>query len=213
MRSDADQRCRRAAPAREAARSVSCTRFRGALSPTRSPRVPPVTMLGLRRTAPLGGGGPNIVKDGTPARARCRRPALRVGHLTLEAPTSRVHVSARRTAPYRRVGDQATSDERPATARRRRDEDEGREGARPSCPHPLMPIHACRGCSLLRAGGGSSIQNPASSIWAGGPATSGERPATAVGRQQALTPSSPGQAGGPATSDQRRPVGWGKTRH
>ena len=145
--------CRRAAPAREAARSVSSARFRGALSPMRSPRVPPVTMLGLRRTAPLGGGGPNIVKDGTPARARCRRPPLRVGHLTLEAPTSRVHVSARRTAPYRRAGGPATSSQRRATAGR-----------------GLLPVP----CSLILAPGGrghralTSTRPQALKPWVGG---------------------------------------------
>jgi hypothetical protein len=43
--------------------------LRRAVSPTRSPRVPPVTMLGPEETRHRGDGVPNIVKDGTPQKA------------------------------------------------------------------------------------------------------------------------------------------------
>jgi hypothetical protein len=50
---------------------------RGGLSPARSPRVPPVTMLGPEEPPRRGRGVPNIVKDGTPQKrertARRRR--------------------------------------------------------------------------------------------------------------------------------------------
>jgi hypothetical protein len=46
-------------------------------------------MLGPEETLRNGGGGPNIVKDGTPAQARCHRPTVRIGCLTPGAAFSR----------------------------------------------------------------------------------------------------------------------------
>jgi hypothetical protein len=49
-----------------ASRSHRPSVARCALSPVRSPRVPPLTMLGPDRSPRVSDGGPNIVKNGTP---------------------------------------------------------------------------------------------------------------------------------------------------
>jgi hypothetical protein len=51
------------------------------LSPARSPRVPPLTMLGLDGPHSFGDGAPNIVKNGTPQIGRALKPFLTVGRL------------------------------------------------------------------------------------------------------------------------------------
>jgi hypothetical protein len=71
---------RRAAPARrEHLDRCDRSRLRRAVSPMRSPRVPPETMLGPDGPSQCDDGGPNIVKDGTPQKARGRhaRPTSR----------------------------------------------------------------------------------------------------------------------------------------
>ena len=73
-------------------RSLRLSDARRALSPARSPRVPPKTMLGPEESLHRGGGAPNIVKDGTPQEAlspACRslRPSnTRGGLLPLRSP-------------------------------------------------------------------------------------------------------------------------------
>jgi hypothetical protein len=53
---------------RDRFRFATISPLRRALSPTRFPRVPPLTMLGPELRRHSGVGAPNIVKDGTPAR-------------------------------------------------------------------------------------------------------------------------------------------------
>jgi hypothetical protein len=87
-----------------AARSVRPKVLRRAILPAFLPRVPPSTVLGPKGPLHRGRGAPNIVKDGTPqgghARGtRCKRPALRVGHLTPEAAISQRSAAWRARGP------------------------------------------------------------------------------------------------------------------
>ena len=61
--------------AQGASRSAGSWLLRRALSPARSPRVPPLTMLGADGALRKRRGGANIVKNGTPQKALERHPA------------------------------------------------------------------------------------------------------------------------------------------
>jgi hypothetical protein len=92
-------------PDAEASRSVESRGLQGALSPTRSPRVPPVTMLEPRRTAPLWRRWTQHCERRHARRRRSHRSANRSGRVTPE-PVQR-HRRCRRMNPASDCADPA----------------------------------------------------------------------------------------------------------